>query len=335
MKKILALLLAGAMALSLAACSQPAEDSSSKPAEGSSSKEEASSKEETPKTVTVEVVNGEGQMIDVEFPVAPKKVAVLNYQTLDFLDAMGLEDCIGGVITGSLPEHLKKYAEDDSIVNLGSMKDIDMEALAEMEPDVIFSSDRTAKKYDVFSSIAPTMSCAIVYKDGFMKSYETLAKKHGQIFGLDNATADIIADYKARVEAINAKFGGKTALLGIFAGGLNTLGNTGRAGIVVNEMGFVNAAGDEDVNHGNKSSYEVFLELNPEYMFILDKDTAVGTEAVAAKEQMENDIIKQTDAYKNNKIIYLEPGACWYLCDGGITAFDLMLTDLEEDLGLK
>ncbi len=320
MKKLLAIILSAVTALSLVACSQQ---------EG-----EIEEKDVDAKTVSIEVLNGEGKMVKVEFPTSPKKVAVLNYQTLDYMDAMGLGDRIAGVVTGSLPEHLKKYGEDENIVNLGSLKEIDVEALAAMDPDVIFSSDRTASSYDLFSSIAPTMSCSIVYADGFMNSYKDLAIRHGKIFDIGDKTSDIISGYEARVEAINAEFNGTTALLGIFAGGLNTLGNVGRCGIIVNEMGFVNASGNVDVNHGNKSSYELFLEINPEYIFIIDKDTAVGEEAVSAKEQMENEIIKQTQAYKNDRIIYLEPADSWYLCDGGITAFDLMLTNLEADLDM-
>lgn len=40
----------------------------------------------------------------------------------------------------------------------------------------------------------------------------------------------------------------------------------------------------------------------------------------------------QTDAYKNGKIIYLEHPAVWYTAEGGITALDVMLSDLEESL---
>lgn len=322
MKKLITLILAAAMSLSMMAC-------------GGSAPKEEKKDDTSSKKITLTVTNGEGKPVDVEFPVAPKKVAVLNYQTLDFLDAMGLGHTVAGMVKGSAPEHLKKYDEDENIKDLGGMKDIDMEALAALKPDVIFSSDRTQKMYDTFSEIAPTMAAYISYKDGFMNSYSALAKNHAKIFDIGDKVDDKIAGYESRVNAIKSQFGGKTALLGIFADGLNTLGNTGRCSLVVNEMGFVNQAADKEVNHGNKSSYEVFLELNPEYMFIIDKDTAVGADAVEAKQQMENDIIKQTDAYKNNKIIYLEPADAWYTCDGGITAMDLMLTSFEKSLGMK
>ncbi len=320
MKKLFTLLMAGVLSISLVGCSS----------------EPANEEKEETKTVAIEVVNGEDEMIEVDFPYLPERIVVLNYQTLDFLDAVGMGDRVVGVIEGaSTPEHLQKYIEDEDVVKVGGMKEYDMEAIMELEPDAIFSSDRSAGNYDEFVKIAPTMAAYIDYEKGFFTSFKELAETHAKIFGVEDELADTIADYEERIAAIAEFAEGKTATLGIFAGGLNTLGDEGRASIVTNEMGFTNLYTGEDVNHGNISSYEVFLELNPDYMFILDKDTAVGDEAVAAAQQMDNEVIHKTDAYKNDQIIYLEPGNVWYVADGGITSMDLMITNIEEALGLK
>ncbi len=327
MKKLLSLMLAGAMVFSLAACSTaPAESeapaSSEAPAEA--------------ETVTVTVTDAEGAPIDVEFPANAEKVVVLNWQTMDFLDAVGMGDKVVGLIKGgSYPEHLAKYVEDESIANVGGMKDPDMEAIMSIEPDIIFTSDRIEDMYEEFAMIAPTMCAYVNYEAGFMNSYKELATKHGQIFGVSGEIDTIIADYEARIAAIADFAGEQTASLLIFAGGLNALGDQGRCSIIVNEMGFTNVKGDEDVNHGDAISYDGLLALNPDWFFVLDKDNAVGTEAVAAMEQMNNEIIMQTNAYKNDQIVYLEPDTAWYVADGGITSMDLMIACIEEGVGLK
>ncbi len=47
---------------------------------------------------------------------------------MDFLDAVGMGDKVVGLIKGgSYPDHLAKYVENEEIVNVGSMKDPDME----------------------------------------------------------------------------------------------------------------------------------------------------------------------------------------------------------------
>ena len=72
---------------------------------------------------------------------------------------------------------------------------------------------------------------------------------------------------------------------------------------------------------------------NPDYIFVMYCDRAIGTEgAQLAQEIMENELVMSTDAYKNGNIVYLEHPAVWYTAEGGITALDIMLQDLESTL---
>ena len=65
----------------------------------------------------------------------------------------------------------------------------------------------------------------------------------------------------------------------------------------------------------------------------MDRDSAIGTEgAQLAQEIMENELVMSTDTYKNGNIVYLEHPAVWYTAEGGITALDIMLQDLESTL---
>lgn len=85
--------------------------------------------------------------------------------------------------------------------------------------------------------------------------------------------------------------------------------------------------------HGNEASFEYIVSLNPDYVFVMDRDAAIGTEgAKLAPEIMENELVMGTDAYKNGNIVYLEHPAVWYTAEGGITALDIMLSDLESAL---
>ena len=67
----------------------------------------------------------------------------------------------------------------------------------------------------------------------------------------------------------------------------------------------------------------------------MDRDAAIGTDgAQLAKDIMENELVAKTNAYQNNQIIYLEHPAVWYTAEGGITALDMMLKDLESALNI-
>lgn len=62
-------------------------------------------------------------------------------------------------------------------------------------------------------------------------------------------------------------------------------------------------------------------------------DAAIGTDgAQLAQEIMENELVMGTDTYQNGNIVYLEHPGVWYTAEGGITALDYMLTDLETAL---
>ena len=75
------------------------------------------------------------------------------------------------------------------------------------------------------------------------------------------------------------------------------------------------------------------MQKNPDYIFVMDRDAAIGTEgAQLAKEVLENELVMDTDAYRNGRIVYLAHPAVWYTAEGGVSALDMMLTDLESTL---
>lgn len=85
--------------------------------------------------------------------------------------------------------------------------------------------------------------------------------------------------------------------------------------------------------HGNEVSFEAVVALNPEYIFVMDRDSAIGTSgAQLASEIMENELIMKTDAYQNGNLIILGNPGIWYLAEGGITSLGIMLEDLESAL---
>ena len=150
---------------------------------------------------------------------------------------------------------------------------------------------------------------------------------------------EIVGEQKLRRIAALAAFAeDQNAIVGLCtSGSFNVLGNDGRCSIISVEIGFDNL-GDGDVTstHGNESSFELIVELNPDYIFVLDRDAAIATEgAKLAQEIVENELVMETDAYKNGHIVYLAHPTVWYTAEGGITALDIMLQDLESALGVS
>ena len=157
------------------------------------------------------------------------------------------------------------------------------------------------------------------------------------MFGLEEEVDTLMADFDSRISALSEFAAGKTAIVGMCtSGSFNVLGNDGRCSIIGREIGFENIgvdAGLDTSTHGNEASFEFIVDKAPDYIFVMDRDAAIATEgAKLAQEIMENELVMGTDAYKNGHIVYLAHPAVWYTAEGGITALDIMLQDLESKL---
>ena len=295
--------------------------------------------ETVPETIVIECVNADdSSKIEVEVPYNPQRVVVLDMACLDILTSLGLEDRIVGCVSSSL-DYLQPYATAEGVVNVGTVKTFDLEAIMELEPDIIFMGGRGAKDfYDSLCKIAPVIRIVTDSELGLVESVTTHAKELASIWGLEDQIDAKVAGFEARIAKLQEFAADKTMILGMCSGGgFNVMGNTGRCSIIGTEIGFNNIGVKEDVDtatHGDEASFEYIVSMNPEYIFVMDRDAATGTNEAAktAKEIMENELVMSTDAYKNGNLVILSRTDVWYTGEGGITALDIMLQDLENAL---
>ena len=351
-KKIMTLALSAVMAVSLAACgaggNSDSSSSGSTSASGSSAVSDvssasaasdastASSGEEKPETITVKSLNANREEVDLEVPYDPERIAILDMACLDILDSLGVGDRVVGSAGTSL-DYLQDYVTDQNIENLGTIKEADMEAVMACEPDVIFIGGRLSSSYDALSEIAPVVYLSTDTEIGVVESVRKNASTIAAMFGLEDQVDKLMEDFDERIETLAAFAEGKTAIVGMCtSGSFNVLGNDGRCSMIGREIGFENVGVDANVDtstHGNEASFEYVVEKNPDYIFVMDRDAAIGTDgAQLAQDIMENELVQGTDAYKNGQLVYLEHPAVWYTAEGGVQALDLMLQDLETTL---
>lgn len=351
-KKIMTLALSAVMAVSLAACgaggNSDSSSSGSTSASGSSAVSDvssasaasdastASSGEEKPETITVKSLNANREEVDLEVPYDPERIAILDMACLDIIDSLGVGDRVVGSAGTSL-DYLQDYVTDQNIENLGTIKEADMEAVMACEPDVIFIGGRLSSSYDALSEIAPVVYLSTDTEIGVVESVRKNASTIAAMFGLEDQVDKLMEDFDERIETLAAFAEGKTAIVGMCtSGSFNVLGNDGRCSMIGREIGFENVGVDANVDtstHGNEASFEYVVEKNPDYIFVMDRDAAIGTNgAQLAQDIMENELVQGTDAYKNGQLVYLEHPAVWYTAEGGVQALDLMLQDLENTL---
>lgn len=286
--------------------------------------------------MTIKSLNGNKEETDLEVPYDAQRIAVMDMAALDILDSLGLGDRVVGSSSTSL-DYLQDYVTNESVSNLGTIKEADMEAVMACEPDVIFIGGRLSSSYDALSEIAPVVFLSTDTEIGVVESVRKNASTIASMFGVEDQVDSLMSGFDTRIEALAAFAADKTAIVGMCtSGSFNVLGNDGRCSIIGVEVGFENIGVDAEIDtstHGNEASFEFIVEKAPNYIFVMDRDAAIGTDgAQLAQEIMENELVMGTDAYKSGSIVYLEHPAVWYTAEGGIHALDLMLSDLESAL---
>ena len=324
MKKLSLLFLVLVLIIVTAACGT---GSSSQPSQQTEKTETAGTPAETEGSeITIKHKLGETTVAK-----NPEKVVVFDFGVLDTLDTLGVE--VAAVPQGgSIPTYLSKY-EDAKYVNAGGLKEPDFETIAGLGPDLIIISDRQAELYEEFSKIAPTIYMGIDYTR-YMDSYKENSITLGQIFNKEAEVEAELAKVDEAIKTLNEKAteSGQNALIVLAnAGNISAYGPGSRFGLVHDVFGL--KAVDENIEvstHGQNISFEYIVEKDPDYLFVVDRDAVVGGEA-SAKQTIENELIKNTKAYKNGNIVYLDPNY-WYLSGGGLVSVAEMVKAIEASI---
>ena len=343
MKKILTLIMAFTMMVSVAACGTTTNDETTSNNNTQNTEISGATEDSEPESITIQALNANRELVDIEVPYNPKRIAILDMPALDIVDELGMGDRIVGSAQVSI-EYLKDYNPDDSngaIMNLGTVKTADLEKVAACEPDIIFIGGRLSSIYADLEAIAPVVYLGVDYEKGVVESTKDNAYTIDSIFGKEAEVETMFTDFKPRIDALNAVLNGKDVLLGMYnSNALGLMDTEAQLNIIAKELGANNlgetVGESEKASHGEEASWETIITLNPEYLFILDRSTATGAAeegVLGVREVIENDLIKELDVYKNGKIVYfIEHANVWYTSIGGVQALDTMLGDLEKAL---
>ncbi|CAH0136309.1 putative ABC transporter solute-binding protein YclQ [Peribacillus simplex] len=312
-KKLSLLLLVAMLAVVAVACGSDKE------------KEESSAKKENAKSEEITVKH---QLGETKVKTNPEKVVVFDMGALDTLDKLGVE--VAAVPHDGLPKYLSKYK--GTTENAGGLKEPDFEKINEIAPDLILISGRQSEAYEELSKIAPTVFVG-VDTTKYMESFEENVTLLGKIFDKEDEAAKELASVEENIKALKEKAPTeKTGLIVLSSGGkVSAYGPDSRFGIIHDVFG-VPAVDDklEVSTHGQSISFEYIAEKNPDYLFVVDRDAVAG-DGAAAKKTVENDIVKNTKAFKEGNIIYLDPNY-WYLSGGGLESVDAMVKEVSEGI---
>ncbi len=295
----LAAIAAGA-ALALSACtSAPADDAETKP-EGAS---------------TVSITDNYGT---VEVPVNPETVVALDNHVFETLDSWNVE--LAAVPKGIMGSNWSNYTDNESVVDIGSHREPNLEAIVAAQPDVIIAGYRFSDAYDDIKAQNPD---AVVLDfspregEDLMSELKRGTTILGDIFdhadeaeALNTQLDDAIADAK---EAYN----GTDTVMGLITSGGKVeyvAANTGRTvGPVFPALGLIPAIEQEaeDTSHGDDISVEAIAAANPDWAIVLDRDASFAPEDLEPGAAPADELIAGSEALQ--KVTAVEKGQIVYL----------------------
>ncbi|GEN31751.1 iron complex transport system substrate-binding protein [Cerasibacillus quisquiliarum] len=317
MRKFIMILMTALLVLTLGACGN---------SEGEKQTNDTTTSPSEEATVTITHELGE-----TEVSKNPEKVVVFDFGILDTLDKLGIE--VAGVAqSGVIPSYLDKYTSDD-YANIGSLKEPDFDKISEIDPDVIFISERQSEVYDELSKIAPTIFLG-VDTTRYMESFKENMEVIGEIFDKEDEMNNEIAAIEEKIQSVEEKakaMDEKALVILSNDDKVSAYGPNSRFGIIHDVFGVQPV--DEDIEastHGMNISFEYIVEKDPELLYVVDRSAVVDGES-SAKQVVENKLVQKTKAYKNDRIVYLDP-EIWYLSGGGLVSVEKMVSEIESSI---
>lgn len=254
----------------------------------------------TENTVTVTDVRGE-----VEIPANPQRIVDLSGNS-DILSILGYK--VVGTANSDAYDYTKfpSYLEDTlsgaKILGYSMQDTMDVEAVMNLNPDLIVISTVQEKMYDALSEIAPTVMIqleALNWKDD--------VRALGKVFGKEDVANEWIANYEAKAkdagDKIKAKYGDDTTYLSFLASGgqFFVFDGAGFGDVLYKDMGLAKPEGMPEQTDISLPvvTYEGLAAIKADYIFAIATDEDLA--------QLEaNSIWNNLPAVKNGNVVILE-----------------------------
>lgn len=328
--------LIAASSLVLASCSDSAEngDGASSTSEDTSSSATASdtSAAETDaasdSSDTIEIEDNHGTQT---VPSPPQQPASLDNRTFEVLDQWGVE--LVAAPQALVPETIS-YATDEDIVDIGNHREPDLEALTAAEPDVIIEGQRFRQHHDAITSLNPdTPVVALEPREDEQFDQELIREVEvlGEIFGKEDEAQALIDDFNAAIERAKEAYDSEQTVMAVNVSGGNIgyiAPSVGRTyGPIFDMLGLTPALEVEDGSsdhEGDDISVEAIADSNPDWIFVLDRDAAVGDDGATPAEKVieESQALQNVTAITEDNVVYAP--ADTYLNESIITYTEIL-----------
>ncbi len=262
----------------------------------------------------------------------PERVAALDMNELDFLDQLGVS--VAGTAKDYVPHFLSQYRDDPNVADLGFIVKPNIEKIYALRPDLILMTSLQATQYAEMRKIAPVIHFDVDYRDSHANHIE-IVKAHfrnlARIFDKEeiaNQKIEALDAKLAQVQAATKDRPDRLLLLMHNKGAFSAFSKRSRYGFVFDAFGakIANDSSDSGL-HGQPVTSEFIQSVNPDIILVIDRTAVMERRAVLNVERMENPLLRETNAWKNNKVFLVDPEA-WYVTAASITPLTIIMDEV-------
>ncbi|MBD3949364.1 ABC transporter substrate-binding protein [Tuanshanicoccus lijuaniae] len=269
---------------------------------------------------------------DVTLSAVPRKVVVLGYAEYDTLRALGVASTVVGAPKTNIPAYIGKIPAE--VTDIGSLKEPNLEAIAELAPDLIIANSRTAELASELEKIAPVFVLTPDTKH-YWQTFTAQNTALATLFGKEKEAQTYITELAQLINTIKAKnevSTEKTLMLMLNEGNISAFSTNSRFALLYQILGFKSVDEKiEDSRHGQEMSYEGILRVNPDRIFYIDRTAAIGGDSTGSDTFEKNELLLQSSAGKNGKVTALTSDL-WYLAGSGLESFRLQVEEIANSM---
>lgn len=288
----------------------------------------STTQENTPQTILI--THTKGQTV---VPAHPERVIVFDTALLDSLSLIGAD--ILGVPQPNIPypAALAEY-KDSKYINVGTLQEPNFEVISAAQPDLIIGSGRADRAYGELSQIAPTITLSVNHAN-YYESMREVTLTAARLFDREQEAIAEFDKLDTLIDQVKAQTpeAGTALFIMVNGGKISAYGPGSRFGFIFDVLGMKPAAEfNNQGTHGNIISMEFLLQTNPDWIFVLDRETAIGesSDNAAARQVLNNQLVQQTNAFQNDKIVYVDSQSL-YLA-GGLQTYQDFVNAINQKL---
>lgn len=286
-------------------------------------------------TVTVEDNNGTQEIV-----TPPASVVATDNRTFQTLNDWGIELTAAAV---SLMADGNPYTQDESIIDLGTHNEPDLEAVVAAEPDLIINGQRFAQFHDDFTTLVPDATVLeLDPREGEPFDAELIRQTTvlGEVFGKQDEAKKLTDDFEAAIERAQKAYDDADTVMAVTTSGgeigyiAPTLGRTlGPIFDIVGMTPALEVPEATDDHQGDDISVEAIAESNPDWLLVMDRDAVFAADDPAyeqASDILENsEALASVNAVQEDQIVYMPTDT--YLNEG-IQTYTTFLNDFADAL---